>query len=738
MANTGKEATFIMRLVDMISGPVKGISNVVGAATTKLTGMAGAAGGLAGKAFAYNQMSEAIRNVGEELDIATAPGKRFDSALAEIESVTGLSGKKLEQLGLKAREQAKIFGGEASGALESYSGLINRLGPNIAGNQEALGAMGTDVMVLSKLMKGDAKGASDAISTSLLQYGVNLNDAAEAAAKAHQFTNIMAAGMNAGSMDVDKVSQALEQAGSTARKSGVSFLETNGLLQTIAKSGRMGSEAGVGLRNVLARMGGEDILPKEAVQKMKALGVNMQLVSNTALPIADRLKELRKIQGDATLTAQVFGVENKVVADTLLDNIGYYEKLLPQLNAHEAATKAALPIMNSYEERMSRAGAKVKDWGISLFQATKEYLPFIQGGVGALDTLSRLGPALELAKDGASGLVSVGAKGLTWVAELGPKALAAGKDLAMLGWSGLKAGGQMAVAGIQGIGTFVVSLVTGKLNVLQFTASLYRSGVAALRAGAMWALAGVRSLPSLVAGLWQSSVAALAAGAAWVWTGVTALPAFIASLARAAVSQLALNLAMYANPVGVFIAGMVAIGAAIGLVIYYWDDLKKYILDFGAWLWKYNPLNIFIGLIDNLAPGFREGLSEMFTDLVKWVSKIWSWLGDKLSGVSKFFKNMFSGTVNIPVNPFANMSPDDGKGGGAPPSATLAKQSKGVENIEGDKSKARIVNFRLDKLEVNVTGRASTGERTDQETGERVAGIIVAALRDAEIILSNG
>jgi len=311
-----------------------------------------------------------------------------------------------------------------------------------------------------------------------------------------------------------------------------------------------------------------------------------------------------------------------------------------------------------------------------------------------------------------------------------------GKSLAVMGWNGLKAGAQLGVGAVRGIGQFTFALVTGKLNVMQFTAGLFRSGVAALRAGAMWTIAGVKSLPGLTLGFLRSGAAAVAAGASWLWTAVTGLPSLITSLASATVAQVGLNLAMYANPVGVFIAGMVAIGAAVAGVVYYWDDLKKYILEFGAWLWKYNPLNLFLNLLDGLAPGFRHALESMFDDLVKWFSKAWGWLGDKLGGLKNLFGNLFSSSVSLPTNPFAGMDGLDDRDKGPAPSATLAKQNKGVD-IEGDRSKARIVNLRIDKIEANVYSQGAP-ELSMEELKEKVAAIILGAARDTEIVLSAG
>ena len=43
--------------------------------------------------------------------------------------------------------------------------------------------------------------------------------------------------------------------------------------------------------------------------------------------------------------------------------------------------------------------------------------------------------------------------------------------------------------------------------------------------------------------------------------------------------MLALNIAMYANPIGLIVAGIAAAVIAVGALIYYWDDLKASFAD---------------------------------------------------------------------------------------------------------------------------------------------------------------
>lgn len=111
-------------------------------------------------------------------------------------------------------------------------------------------------------MGGDVKGATDALTTSMLQFKVNLNDPIEAASEMERMMNVMAAGAQEGASEVVQTSQALVQAGGMAKLANVSFEETNSALQALAQGGKYGAEAGVGLRNVLIKMNAPSAISK--------------------------------------------------------------------------------------------------------------------------------------------------------------------------------------------------------------------------------------------------------------------------------------------------------------------------------------------------------------------------------------------------------------------------------------------------------------------------------------------
>ncbi|MDI5830206.1 phage tail tape measure protein [Shewanella xiamenensis] len=94
--------------------------------------------------------------------------------------------------------------------------------------------------------------------------------------------------------------------------------------------------------------------------------------------------------------------------------------------------------------------------------------------------------------------------------------------------------------------------------------------------------------------------------AVMAWTGANAL--FTSGLATMRAMLLAVNIAMYANPIGLIVAGIAAAIAVVGALIYYWDDLKA---TMGEWGW----VQAIVGIFDTV----WGGVKSVFNDTINWI-----------------------------------------------------------------------------------------------------------------------
>jgi TP901 family phage tail tape measure protein len=450
---------WILELVDKITAPLKNIDGSVNNITKDVQGMNAKIKETS--AIDISAIAESFRSLNNRLNEFVAPGIKFQDGLAEVEAITGVTGDALEALGSKARKSAKHFGGDASDSLDNYKVILSKLGPDIGQSEIALDAMNNSVLTMSKTMGGDSKASVEALTTSLLQFRVDLTDPIKASTEMTRMMNVMAAGAKEGAAEVPQISQSIKVAGVAASIAKVSFVETNAAIQELAKGGKVGAEAGTGLRNVLTKLSGEDIIPKEALAKLKAYGVDMSIVSDTSLPFTTRLRELGKAQADATAFAQVFGVENSASANILVRSVDAQDALQKKIKGTNVATEQAAVIMGTYSEKMKRMKSFMSDLGISVFNGSKSFLPFINGAFGAIDVLADL----KNAQKGVALIMNTKlGRGLKTIAggfkKGGLAALGFLKNVALSGLTALKASARFVVTALTGIGTFVTSLIT--------------------------------------------------------------------------------------------------------------------------------------------------------------------------------------------------------------------------------------------------------------------------------------
>lgn len=347
------------------------------------------------KSIKVASIMQQIEGLANGFQSINEPGLKFESSLHELSALTGVTGKGLQELGKSAKASATEFGGNAASSLETYKTILSRLGPDIAKNKEALSGMERNVQILSKTMGGDAAGAVDALTTAMLQYGVDLSKPQEAQKEMARMMDIMANAAQEGAAEVPQISAALKVSGVAATQAKVSFAEANAAIQALAMGGKEGSEAGMALRNVLGKMAGEDVIPKEAAEKLKRLGVDMNIVSDKTIPFTQRLRELKKAQGDATIMAQVFGVENAAGANILINSVDAQDKLTQAIQKQGGAQEQANIVMESTEEKLNKMRAKIDNVKISLFELTGGYMGYLSVVGDVMRDVSSFIPLIE-------------------------------------------------------------------------------------------------------------------------------------------------------------------------------------------------------------------------------------------------------------------------------------------------------------------------------------------------------
>lgn len=313
----------------------------------------------------------------------SSPGIALNQSLSELSAITGLTGEGLNAIEMAARKTAKTFGTDAAANVESYKMMLSQLSPDIAKNSEAMRMMGENVNILSKQMGGDTIAATEVLNTSLNQFGVSMDDPIAAAKVMADMMNTMSAAAQQGSAELPQIKQALEQVGMVAKTTGLSFAETNAYIQLLDQAGKKGSEGGVALRNVLTTLSEGRFTSKLAAEGLEQAGISVDYLADTSIPLSERLKTLRKIQGDTALMTKVFGKENMAAAIAMINTADEAQAMADSIVGTNSAMEQAEIIMESSAEKNARLKAQVEDFKVSLYNATSGALGYA-GAVGSM------------------------------------------------------------------------------------------------------------------------------------------------------------------------------------------------------------------------------------------------------------------------------------------------------------------------------------------------------------------
>jgi TP901 family phage tail tape measure protein len=340
-------------------------------------------------------ITQGFENFKNTLASVNAPGLEFESQMAELEAITGITGDALEHLGDKARKNAKEFGGDAGKSVETYKLLLSQLNPELAKSPDILSGMADSVSVLSKTMGGDTTGAVEVLTTAMNQYGVSLDNPIAAQQELNRMMNAMSAGAKEGSAELPALKAAIQNVGGDAKSSGVQFEGMVSAIELLDKAGKKGAEGGIALRNTIASLNQGRFLPKEVQSELLIAGINIEQLSDKSLSLTDRLRGLNPIVDDAALLSKLFGKENKLAAEALIRSTDEQDKMTAAITNTNTATEQANIIMGTRAEGLGRINAWFDDIKISISDVTGSFIPFMEIGFGALQGLSTIVPAIR-------------------------------------------------------------------------------------------------------------------------------------------------------------------------------------------------------------------------------------------------------------------------------------------------------------------------------------------------------
>jgi TP901 family phage tail tape measure protein len=170
----------------------------------------------------------------------------MDASLKSLQAITGVTGKEFNSFASEIEKVSKrqlIFGANTAKAFE----LVGSAKPELLASADALSKVTEAALILGKAGKMETEDAVNSLTVSMNQFGVGADKAAE-------FIDILATAQQKGTGPVKYLSEAMVNAGGTARAFGNSFQDTVAILEGFAKAGVPASESGTMLSGILSKL----------------------------------------------------------------------------------------------------------------------------------------------------------------------------------------------------------------------------------------------------------------------------------------------------------------------------------------------------------------------------------------------------------------------------------------------------------------------------------------------------
>lgn len=265
-------------------------------------------------------------------------GAAFQDSIADLSAITGAAGKDLANLSDETLRLAKISVTSQSEVARAIK-LVASAKPELLDNLSALTATTEQVLLL--------KNAGVELEVAAIAVAEGLNIFGESSKFAARNVNILAAGSKLGSSEIRDTAEALKIAGPGARAAGLSFLQLNAAIQTVAKGGIKASQAGTALNSIFGRL--------------RRLGFDFQKLGleGTFKKVAEILGRVSDSTQRAKLEAKIFGEEHAKVGLALVNNVEFLGRFEKSLKGTNVAQEQA-------DIRLGTFSAKLRGLGILL------------------------------------------------------------------------------------------------------------------------------------------------------------------------------------------------------------------------------------------------------------------------------------------------------------------------------------------------------------------------------------
>lgn len=274
---------------------------------------------------------------------------KLEESQAGLKALTGLDDENIAWLTEQAKTLSTTMTKEglrvrqsAAEILDAFM-LVGSAKPELLGDKEALKAVTEEAMRLQAAAKDiTLNEAVDSLTLSLNQYGA-------AADQAGRFSNVLAAGSQAGSANIASQAKAIRNAGTAAASANVPIEQTVALIETLAYRGIKDEVAGTGLKKffLVLQTGADETNPK-------------------IVGLDKALENLKNKNMDAGAIKKMFGEEGYNTASVILQNTEMVKDFTAAVTGTNVAYEQAAINSDTAQARLEQARNKMKLAAIDL------------------------------------------------------------------------------------------------------------------------------------------------------------------------------------------------------------------------------------------------------------------------------------------------------------------------------------------------------------------------------------
>lgn len=274
---------------------------------------------------------------------------KLEESQAGLKALTGLDDDSIAWLTGQAKTLSTTMTKEglrvrqsAAEILDAFM-LVGSAKPELLGDKEALKAVTEEAMRLQAAAKDiTLNEAVDSLTLSLNQYGA-------AADQAGRFTNVLAAGSQAGSANIASQAKAIRNAGTAAASANVPIEQTVALIETLAYRGIKDEVAGTGLKKIflVLQTGADETNPK-------------------IVGLDKALENLKNKNMDAGAIKKMFGEEGYNTASVILQNTEMVKDFTAAVTGTNVAYEQAAINSDTAQAKLEQARNKMKLAAIDL------------------------------------------------------------------------------------------------------------------------------------------------------------------------------------------------------------------------------------------------------------------------------------------------------------------------------------------------------------------------------------